>query len=93
MSVQEAELLRLKNDARENQDALAESKRELQILRQDLDDARLEQHRLEDELELRREEIESINKQIRENQKSKIESQKLAENEVLRVLSAFANIP
>lgn len=93
MSVQEAELLRLKNEARENQDALSESKRELQILRQDLDDARLEQHRLEDELELRREEIESMNKQIRENQKSKIESQKLAENEVLRVLCVFANIP
>jgi chromosome segregation ATPase len=70
---------------------LAESKRESQILRQDLEDARLEQHRLEDELELRREEIERMNSQIRENQKSKMESQKLAENEVLRILSAFAN--
>ena len=91
MNVQEAELLRLRNEARETEYALAESKRESQILKQDLEDARLEQHRLEDELELLREEIERTNNQIRENQKSKMESQKLAENEVLRILSAFAN--
>jgi hypothetical protein len=91
MNVQEAELLRLRNAARENEDALAETKRESQILRQDLEDARLEQHRLEDELELRREEIERMDNQIRENQKLKIESQKLAEIEVLRIPSALAN--
>jgi len=91
MNVQEAELVRLKNEAQENEDALAESKRESQILRRDLEDARLEQHRLEDELELRREEIERMNNQIRENQKLKMESQKLAENEVLRILSVVAN--
>lgn len=91
MNVQEAELLRLRNAARENEDALAESKRESQILRQDLEDARLEQHRLEDELELRREEIERMDNQIRENQKLKIESQKLAEIEVLRIPSPLAN--
>lgn len=91
MNVQEAELLRLRNAARENEDALAERKRESQILRQDLEDARLEQHRLEDELELRREEVERMDNQIRENQKLKIESQKLTEIEVLRSPSAFAN--
>ena len=88
---QEAELLRLRNETREYEVALAESKRESQVLRQDVEDARLEQHRLEDELELRREEIERMNSQIRENQKMKMENQKLAENEVLSVLSAFVN--
>ena len=83
MNVQEAEINRLKNEALESEVALAESKRDSQILREDLDDARLEQHRLEDELELKREEIESISNQLREQQKSNLESQKLAESEVL----------
>jgi predicted nucleic acid-binding Zn-ribbon protein len=66
---------------------LEEARKESMSLRQDLEDARLEQHRLEDQLELRQEEIEQLNAQIRESQKSKLDAEKLAESEV--PLSAF----
>lgn len=84
--IQEAEIIRLQNEARENDIGLAETKRESQSLRQDLEEARSEQHRLEDELELRREEIERLSNQVRENQKLRMESEKLAESEVYRDL-------
>ena len=59
-----------------------ESKQELQSVKRDLEDALLEQHRLEDELELRRQEIEQKDIEIRESAKLKLESEKLANNEV-----------
>jgi predicted nucleic acid-binding Zn-ribbon protein len=80
--VQEAEILRLTAQAHENEIASEEARKELISLRQDLEDARLEQHRLEDQLELRQEEIEQLNAQIRESQKSKLDAEKLAESEV-----------
>lgn len=81
---QDAQIIQLRNEVQEIEVALAESKRESQVLRQDLEEARSEQHRLEDELELRRDEIETLNYQVRENQKLKLEIQKLAESEVIR---------
>ena len=80
--MQEAEILRLTGQAHENEVALEEARKESISLRQDLEDARLEQHRLEDQLELRQEEIEQLNAQIRESQKSKLDAEKLAESEV-----------
>jgi predicted nucleic acid-binding Zn-ribbon protein len=80
--VQEAEILRLTAQAHENESALEEARKQSISLRQDLEDARLEQHRLEDQLELRQEEIEQLNAQIRESQKSKLGAEKLAESEV-----------
>jgi len=85
--VQEAELVRLTTQAQENEVAMEEARKESISLRQDLDDARLELHRLEDQLELRQEEIECLSAQIRESQKSKLDVEKLAESEVL--LSVF----
>lgn len=73
----------MRTEVQETDAALAESIREVQILRQDLEDARVEQHRLEDELELRREELEMMHNQVRESHKSKLELQKLVEGEVL----------
>jgi predicted nucleic acid-binding Zn-ribbon protein len=80
--VQEAEILRLTAQAHENEVTFEEARKESISLRQDLEDARLEQHRLEDQLELRQEEIEQLNAQIRESQKSKLDAEKLAESEV-----------
>jgi hypothetical protein len=83
VNAQEAELFRLRAEVQETDAALADSIQEVQILRQDLEDARVEQHRLEDELQLRREELETMHNQIRESYRSKLELQKLAEGEVL----------
>jgi chromosome segregation ATPase len=82
VNAQEAELFRLRAEVQETESALAESIQEVQILRQDLEDAKVEQHRLEDELELQREELETMHNQIRESHKSKSELRKLAESEV-----------
>ena len=73
--------MRLKDEVESKEVALDEAKRESQNLQRDLEDARSEQIRLEDELELRREESEQISNQIRELQKTNLDSQKLAENE------------
>jgi hypothetical protein len=62
--------------------AIDESRKESISLRNDLEESRSEQHRLEDELEIRKEEIEHLNLQIRDSQKSRLESERLAENEV-----------
>lgn len=89
--MQEAELVRLTAQTQENEVTLEEARKESISLRQDLDDARLELHRLEDQLELRQEEIEKLNAQIRESQKSKLDAEKLAESEVLLFLIFQAN--
>ena len=83
----EGENLRLRHQVEEYEVALAESRRESQSLRRDLEEAKLEQNRLEDELELRSQEIERMGVQIQESEKSRLESQKLAENEVFHDLS------
>ena len=74
--------MRLKDEVESREVALEEARSVSQILKRDLEDARLEQTRLEEELELRKEEIEQINNQFRELQKANLDSQKLAENEV-----------
>jgi hypothetical protein len=79
---QSTEISRLKNLTEEYEIAVADSKREAQSLRKDLEEARAEQHRLEDELELQQHEVNRMNQQMREIQRSIIESQKLAQNEV-----------
>lgn len=89
--MQEAELVRLTAQTQENEVTMEEARKESISLRQDLDDARLELHRLEDQLELRQEEIEKLNAQIRESQKSKLDAEKLAESEVLLFLIFQAN--
>jgi hypothetical protein len=61
---------------------LSESKEESLALRQALEDARVEYQRLDDELELLKLEKERMIEQIRGVNKSSLESQKLAENEV-----------
>ena len=88
MNTQEAEIVRLSAQVHESEAALEEARKESISLRQDLEDARLEQHRLEDQLGLRQEEIERLMARIRESQKSKLDAQKLAESEV--PLSAFS---
>ena len=89
--MQEAELVRLTAQTHEKEVTLEEARKESISLRQDLDDARLELHRLEDQLELRQEEIEQLSAQIRESQKSKLDVEKLAESEVLLFLIFKAN--
>jgi predicted nucleic acid-binding Zn-ribbon protein len=79
---QSTEISRLKNLTEEYEIAVADSKREAQSLRKDLEEALAEQHRLEDELELQQHEVNRMNQQMREIQRSIIESQKLAQNEV-----------
>jgi hypothetical protein len=61
-----------------------ESSREVQSLRQDLEEAQIERHRLEDELELGQQESERMHDQVKEYQRAKLESQNLAESEVTR---------
>lgn len=89
--MQEAELVRLTAQTQENEVTMEEARKESISLRQDLDDARLELHRLEDQLELRQEEIERLSAQIQESQKSKLDAEKLAESEVLLFLIFKAN--
>jgi predicted nucleic acid-binding Zn-ribbon protein len=62
--------------------AAIESKGQLESLRKDLSDAFSEQHRLEDQLELRQQELDRMEEEVRNGQRMIIESQKLAESEV-----------
>jgi hypothetical protein len=75
--------LRLKDEVEAKEIALEEARSGSQILKGDLEDARLEQTRLEDELALRREEIGRMNVQFRALQKADFDKQKLVENEVI----------
>jgi hypothetical protein len=83
-----SETARLNNLAEEYELAIADSKSETKGLRKDLEDARQEQHRLEDEFELQRQELDRLNQQLRESQRSILESQKLAQDEVTLKKSA-----
>jgi chromosome segregation ATPase len=82
----------LKEDVQDYDEQLEQHERESQALRRHLEEARLEQQRLEDELDLRQQEIERLNDQILRVQKSKLESEKLAENEVCKDMCHGANI-
>lgn len=92
LNVREAEILRLQAESRQYEFSIAESNRESESLRQDLEDALLEQHRLEDELELRRQEIEQKDIRIRESAKYQHDLEKLAESEVCVLLTSRLTI-
>lgn len=78
----ETEITRLNNELEEYRVSLSESKEEGLSLRQALEAARVEYQRLEDELELLKQEKELMIEQIRGVNKSSLESQKLTESEV-----------
>src|SRR5579862_9828004 len=82
MAARDTEIEELKTQLREREISAAESIRETEALKHDLEDARSGQHRLEDEIAILQHEIEQLNYQIRENEKSRVESQILAESEV-----------
>lgn len=72
----------MKTQLREREITAAESISEILTLKRDLEDARSEQHRLDDEVSILQNEIERLKDQIRDNDKSRFESQMLAEGEV-----------
>jgi predicted nucleic acid-binding Zn-ribbon protein len=76
------ELTRLRSVLEDSEASGLESSREAQSLRQDLEEAQIERHRLEDELELGQQEIERMRDQVKDYQRAKLESQNLAESEV-----------
>lgn len=65
----------------------SEHRREIQNVKENLEEATSENHRLEDELEIRLQEITDLRDQLREQQKSNLEYLQLAENEVLPSLA------
>jgi len=56
---------------------------EAQALKHELDVARSEQHRLEDEIAILQEEIEALHGRVKDHEKSRVDSQVLAESEVV----------
>ena len=76
------EISHLKNVIQDYEGTLGAVKRESEGLRQMLEEARAQNHLLEDELEIRSQEIGRGLNQIREIERTKLELQKLAENEV-----------
>ena len=80
--MQVEELSRLRLAVRDYELFRQQHEMEVQSLKQDLRDARVEQQHIEDELELKRQEIDALTGRLQEAQKSGIHFQKLAENEV-----------
>jgi predicted nucleic acid-binding Zn-ribbon protein len=72
----------LKSKLRERESSVADSIQETQALKHDLEVARSEQHRLEDEIAILQEEFESLQGRVKDHEKSRIDSQILAESEV-----------
>lgn len=83
---QELELSKLRSILQESQLAEAENKQESQVLKEKIAEMTSENHRLEDELEIRLQEISELRDELREYQKSKVEYLQLAENEVFFLL-------
>lgn len=65
----------------------SEHRREIQNIKENLEEATSENHRLEDELGIRLQEITDLRDQLREQHKSNLEYLQLAENEVLPSLA------
>jgi hypothetical protein len=83
VKAQQEAILRLKDELESKEVELEETKNVTQVLERDLEDARLDQTRLEDELELRKEEIRNTNIQNRDQQKANLDLLKLMESEVV----------
>jgi hypothetical protein len=75
-------LFKLRSILEESKLAEADNKQETQVLKEQIAGMASENHRLEDELEIRLQEISELRDELREFQKSKVEYLQLAENEV-----------
>jgi predicted nucleic acid-binding Zn-ribbon protein len=73
----------LKSKLRERESSVADSTQQAQALKHDLEVARSEQHRLEDEIVILQEELEALQGRVKDHEKSKVDSQILAESEVI----------
>ncbi len=82
LKTQELELFKLRSILQELESADAENKQETQVLKEKIAEMTSENHRLEDELEIRLQEISELRDELRELQKSKVEYLQLTENEV-----------